>query len=89
MLAEETQDDGSASQEDETAGEILLYWNIIKNMLSSMGPQPLERIHTTLSMFLQGPMKFNKSHAELRDMLDVMITEEKLTWIDGQYRLKR
>ncbi|KAI8055118.1 hypothetical protein BDF22DRAFT_675531 [Syncephalis plumigaleata] len=89
VMAEEAHDDTSINQEEESTGEMLLYWNVIKNMLSSMGPQPLERIHTTLSMFLQGPVKFTKSHAELRDMLDAMVTEEKLIWADGQYRLKR
>ncbi|KAI9595592.1 hypothetical protein BDF19DRAFT_440956 [Syncephalis fuscata] len=96
MLADETNGDGVASTSTSSAAAALglseeeakLYWNIIKNMLSSMGPQPLERIHTTLTMFLQGPIKFTKSSSELRDMLDSMVTEEKLLWVGGQYRLK-
>ncbi|RKP25090.1 hypothetical protein SYNPS1DRAFT_16159, partial [Syncephalis pseudoplumigaleata] len=85
---DEDVDEGAHGQGGVSSQEAQLYWNIIKNMLSSMGPQPLERIHTTLSMFMQGPMKFNKSMGELRDMLDAMVAEEKLVWVEGQYRLK-
>ncbi|RKP08253.1 hypothetical protein THASP1DRAFT_15889 [Thamnocephalis sphaerospora] len=80
-------DEGSAA--DQRAEQLRLYWNFIKNMLTSLGSMPLDRIHSMLSMFMQGPVRFERSPAELREFLDLMVREDKLELVGGMYRLKQ
>lgn len=65
------------------------YCGYISNMLRSIGSMPLDRIFSTLSMVLQGSIRFSLSKTELRDMLDSLVTEGQLELHSGAYRLPR
>ncbi|KAG4304220.1 hypothetical protein PORY_002401 [Pneumocystis oryctolagi] len=75
--------------EDHTSEEMLIYWSFINGMLTNLGPLTLERIQSTLKMFVPPPNLYNRSIDELREFLALMVKEEQLEFISGQYKLRK
>ncbi|CCJ29128.1 unnamed protein product [Pneumocystis jirovecii] len=66
------------AMEEHASEEMIIYWSFIN-----------ERIHSTLQMFVPPPNIYNRSIDELREFLALMVKEEHLEFISGQYRLKK
>ncbi|KAL1920658.1 uncharacterized protein VTP21DRAFT_1035 [Calcarisporiella thermophila] len=77
------------SPEEQEAEAMQGYWTYITGLLTNLGPQPLERIQTMLTMFCQPPARYNKTADELRRYLELMVREEKLEVTGGLYKLRR
>lgn len=75
--------------EDHASEEMRIYWFFINGMLTNLGPLTLERIQSTLQMFVPPPNLYNRSIDELREFLALMVKEEQLEFISGQYKLKK
>ncbi|KAG4302353.1 hypothetical protein PCANB_001334 [Pneumocystis canis] len=75
--------------EDHASEEMIIYWSFINGMLTNLGPLTLERIHSTLQMFVPPPNLYNRSIDELREFLALMVKEEQLEFISGHYKLKK
>ncbi|KAJ3093051.1 Anaphase-promoting complex subunit 2 [Quaeritorhiza haematococci] len=81
----------STAIEDEHTAEtenMRIYWSFVVGMLTNLGGLPLERIHSMLKMFVQGPNPFTGTPEQLRRFLDLMISENKLELNAGTYSLK-
>ncbi|KAJ1890987.1 Anaphase-promoting complex subunit 2 [Kickxella alabastrina] len=62
-----------------------MHANYITGMLTSIGPLPLDRIHGMLAMFLPGD---TTTLDELRDLLALMVRNDRLELVGGTYKLK-
>ena len=59
--------------------EMRVYWPYVMSMLNNMGNSlSLDRIHTLLSMFVQGPNKFKRTKEQLSLFMELMLKEEKV-----------
>ncbi|CAM9914808.1 unnamed protein product [Choristocarpus tenellus] len=60
----------------------------LRGMLTNLGKLPLNRIHNTLKMFMSGgDLKYDKSLAELSQLLNRLCNESKLDLVNGEYAL--
>ncbi|QSL66564.1 hypothetical protein MERGE_000946 [Pneumocystis wakefieldiae] len=75
--------------EDRASEEMRIYWSFINGMLTNLGSLTLERIQSTLQMFVPPPNLYNRSIDELREFLALMVKEEQLEFVSGQYKLKK
>ncbi|KAI9506348.1 anaphase promoting complex subunit 2 [Coemansia spiralis] len=90
--AEKTDEDdddenGESAAEASTARTEILRMNFkyIVGMLTNLGPLPLDRILSMLSMFVPGE---STTPDELRDFLAQMVREDQLEMTGGMYKLK-
>lgn len=73
--------------EEVAVGKLQVYWQFIVGMLTNGGPMALLQISTMLKFAVAGG--FPHSDEELRDFLNVMLQEDKLEFVAGQYRIKQ
>ncbi|KAJ1977998.1 Anaphase-promoting complex subunit 2 [Dimargaris verticillata] len=76
------------SEADRRAEEMRVYWSFVVGMLTNLGALPLDRIQAMLGMFVQEPATYNRTEAELKEFLALMVREDKLELSGGQYKLK-
>ncbi|KAJ2091814.1 Anaphase-promoting complex subunit 2 [Coemansia sp. RSA 986] len=93
-------DDGSEEEEEEEEGNqgasatasnarteaLRVNFKYIVGMLTNLGPLPLDRILSMLSMFIPGEATTSE---EMRDFLAQMVREDKLEMSGGMYKLKQ
>ncbi|KAJ2523426.1 Anaphase-promoting complex subunit 2 [Coemansia sp. RSA 1939] len=85
---EEEDDDDDASQTASGAASteaLRVNFKYIVGMLTNLGPLPLDRIRSMLSMFVPGE---TTTPEELRAFLAQMVREGRLELADGTYRLR-
>ena len=87
-MDEDTQDHAVsvAAQEEE---DLAIYESYICGMLNTHGQLPLDRIHSTLKMFVTGSdVKYNKTPQQLSRLLQHLCKQDKLECgPDGMYKL--
>jgi hypothetical protein len=82
-------DDLDIQIKDKIAEDFDIYWSYVNGMLTNFGSLTSQRIHMMLTMFVNGPTKFNKSLDDLESFLNFKVKEEMLEFIDGMYSLRR
>ncbi|KAK9456962.1 hypothetical protein V1511DRAFT_495780 [Dipodascopsis uninucleata] len=85
----ETLESSVQTVEDANMEEMRIYWSYIVGMLTNLQSLPIDRIQSFLKMLIPKDMGYARSIDELRDFLTLMVTEEKLEYISGNYRLKK
>ncbi|KAJ1972179.1 Anaphase-promoting complex subunit 2 [Dimargaris xerosporica] len=76
------------SEADQRTEEMRVYWSFVVGMLTNLGALPLDRIQAMLGMFVHEPATYNRTEAELKEFLALMVREDKLELSGGQYKLK-
>eukprot|EP00088_Acartia_fossae_P022438 TRINITY_DN2363_c0_g1_i3.p1 TRINITY_DN2363_c0_g1~~TRINITY_DN2363_c0_g1_i3.p1 ORF type:complete len:803 (-),score=175.51 TRINITY_DN2363_c0_g1_i3:526-2934(-) len=75
------------TRESQREKELSLFWQYIDNMLTNLGPQPIERIHQRLKIFAMQGIECDIN--ELRQFLDKKVRQQILTFAGGQYKLPK
>ena len=73
--------DDEEEEENETNGEVNII-PYITSMLKNLGAMNLQKIHFSLSMFIND---FSQSETELKKQLDQLVQEDTIDFINGDY----
>ena len=86
---EEDEEDefGLTSSKEEREAMWMLCKNVINASLQNNGPQPLERIHMTLSTFMSDV--YNATPNELYAFLEDLVQQDQLEKDDNLYKKKK
>ena len=74
-------------KEQTLVSDMECFWPFIFGMLTNLGELPLSRIHSMLNMFVQAPLKFDRSENELLEFLHLKVDEGKLLFSLDLYSL--
>ncbi|KAJ2862495.1 Anaphase-promoting complex subunit 2 [Coemansia erecta] len=83
---EEEEEGQGATLSDARTEALRTNFKYIVGMLTNLGPLPLDRITSMLSMFVPGATTTTE---EMRDFLAQMVREDKLEMAGGMYKLKQ
>jgi anaphase-promoting complex subunit 2 len=75
--------------EERREEEMLVFATFITGMLTNLGALSADRIQTMLTMFVQQPVKYDRSQDELERFLNTLVRDDKLECNGGVYKLKK
>ncbi|OQS07323.1 anaphase-promoting complex subunit [Thraustotheca clavata] len=82
--------DSLVSSDLQSEKDIEVLHSYIIGMLSNYASLPVQRIHTMLTTFARsGPKPYEKTIAELTQILRTMVSSGQVEYIGGQYQLQR
>jgi anaphase-promoting complex subunit 2 len=87
-VGEDDGGDEAVNAEAQDAAVDAVIEQFLVGMLTNLGRLPLERIHNMLKMFMaNGEHKYEKSPAELSQLLSRLCSRNRLELLDGEYHL--
>ncbi|KAK9371273.1 hypothetical protein V1509DRAFT_614153 [Lipomyces kononenkoae] len=89
VLLDDAAESSVQTAEEKATEEMRIYWSYINGMLTNIPALPIDRIQSFLKMLIPKEVGYSRNLDELRDFLTVMVAEEKLEYVSGNYRLKK
>ncbi|KAK9237659.1 hypothetical protein V1525DRAFT_403411 [Lipomyces kononenkoae] len=89
VLLDDAAESSVQTAEEKATEEMRIYWSYINGMLTNIPALPIDRIQSFLKMLIPKEVGYSRNLDELRDFLTVMVAEEKLECVSGNYRLKK
>ncbi|KAK9470555.1 uncharacterized protein V1510DRAFT_369936 [Dipodascopsis tothii] len=89
VLIDDTAKSAIETGEEKATREMRIYWSYIVGMLTNLRSMPLDRIQSFLKVVVPREIQYTRTEDDLREFLAVMIAEEKVDYVGGQYRLRK